>query len=78
MRKVKVSSKGQLVIPQEMRNSLGIKEGNEVFIEMTETSIMIHPKADDVLKKIMEFARNNPAKITREEIKVARKEWKRG
>ena len=77
MHKVKVSSKGQLVIPQKLREEFDIGAGKEVFIDKTESGILIMPKAEDVLNRIIEFAKKNPVKITKEEIKQARKEWKR-
>jgi AbrB family looped-hinge helix DNA binding protein len=40
MQKVKVSLKGQLVIPQELREEFNIEAGTEVFLEKIEEGII--------------------------------------
>ena len=77
MHKVKVSSKGQLVIPQEMRNSLGIKEGSEVFMENVNGKLVIMRSAKEIVDRMIQLGKEAPLKISREEIKESRKEWKR-
>ncbi|MEA1904411.1 MAG: AbrB/MazE/SpoVT family DNA-binding domain-containing protein [Candidatus Hadarchaeota archaeon] len=41
MVKVKVSPKGQVVIPQDLRDQFGIKPGQKVSVEGTEEGILI-------------------------------------
>jgi AbrB family looped-hinge helix DNA binding protein len=41
--KIKVGSKGQVVIPKIIRESIGIKEEGEVVMEVKEKSIEIRP-----------------------------------
>ena len=38
-------SKGQLVIPAEMRQQLGISPGDQVVLELTEEGVMLTPRA---------------------------------
>jgi AbrB family looped-hinge helix DNA binding protein len=41
---IKTSSKGQLVIPGDMRKSLGIKPGQKVFLQLVDrTKVEIYP-----------------------------------
>ena len=41
--KVKISSKGQVTIPKEFREKLGLKEGDEVLVRLIETGLEISP-----------------------------------
>ncbi|MBU4173590.1 MAG: AbrB/MazE/SpoVT family DNA-binding domain-containing protein [Actinobacteria bacterium] len=38
MKSAKVSSKGQIVIPKEVREKLGLKQGDEVVLESVSTA----------------------------------------
>lgn len=40
---VRVSSKGQLVIPKEIREALGIRPGTEVHVEVVGRKIVLEP-----------------------------------
>lgn len=43
MPEVVVSSKGQIVLPRDVRKSLGLKEGDRVHIEVEDDHICIRP-----------------------------------
>jgi len=43
---VKVSKKGQIVIPKEIREKLGIKEGSNLRIQLEGKSIILEPFSD--------------------------------
>jgi antitoxin PrlF len=46
-----LSSKGQLVIPKEIRDKLGLKPGNEVdFIVLDNGDVILRPAVEDVRK----------------------------
>lgn len=65
---LKLSSKGQLVIPQRMRDELGMKEGTIIALEKTEDMIVIKKIDTELVDKI---------KRSLEDIKHGRiKEWK--
>lgn len=65
---VKISSKGQIVIPMKIRTSLGISEGSTIAIEKVNDMVM--------LKKI-DFDLVNQIKRSLEDVKHGRiKEWK--
>jgi len=40
---VKVTRRGQTTIPAELREKLGIKEGDELMVEVTEKGILFKP-----------------------------------
>ncbi len=65
---LKLSSKGQLVIPQRMREELGMQEGTIIALERTEDMIVIKKIDTELVDKI---------KRSLEDIKHGRiKEWK--
>ncbi len=39
--RVRVSSKGQLVIPKDVRRNMNIKEGDELLLEMVENGVLL-------------------------------------
>lgn len=48
MKVVKVLQKGQIVIPKDMRDKMGLKKGDEVMLEQTPSgSIYIFPSPKD-------------------------------
>jgi len=77
MEEVKVSSKGQIVIPKEIREKMGMKPGTSVFIEESENSVTLIPKSKNPLEQLIKLGREAPMGDMRKEIKEARKEWKR-
>ena len=77
MKEVKVSSKGQIVIPKDIREKMGLIPGKEIFIQESEHSILLIPKPDNPLEQLIKLGREAPMGDMRKEIKEARKEWKR-
>ena len=53
MEKVRMSPKGQVVIPKPMRDKLGIKEGEEVLVEEGKRGILVMKKEENPLKAIV-------------------------
>ncbi len=39
--KVRLSKKGQFVIPKEMRDALGVKEGEEILVSFEEGRVIL-------------------------------------
>lgn len=50
-----ITSKGQLTVPKEMRDYLGLKDGEKVVFLMRENEIAIKPKIKDPVKKLREL-----------------------
>ena len=61
----KVGPKGQIVIPKVFRESLGIKPGDNVLMEIGEKELRIRPEVDDPEKFIEEFCSAGGKKLTR-------------
>ncbi len=52
-----VTSKGQLVIPAELRRKHGIKSGTRVCFEDTRRGIFVRPVADDAISRLRGIAK---------------------
>ncbi|MGZ4821747.1 MAG: AbrB/MazE/SpoVT family DNA-binding domain-containing protein [Terriglobales bacterium] len=52
-----VTSKGQLVIPAELRRKHGIKNGTRVRFEDTERGIFVRPVGDDAISRLRGIAK---------------------
>lgn len=62
MFKTKVTSKGQITIPIELRNKIGIKPGSYIEIKETEAGYVIKKLVeDDCLKKYIGILNNETA-----------------
>ena len=48
----RVSSKGQLVIPQDLRNELGLALGTKVFLEREGNSIILRPLTPEFFRSV--------------------------
>ena len=49
----KVLQKGQIVIPKEIRDKIGMKVGNRVLIEEMRGAVLIMPEPEDPLKAMV-------------------------
>ena len=52
-----VTSKGQLVIPAELRRKHGIKTGTRVRFEDTERGIIVHPVSEEAIDRLFGIAK---------------------
>jgi len=75
MKKVKVSLKGQVVIPKVIREKIGIKEGDEVIVESSEEGVVILKKPKDPVKEMRGLFKEKLKKSSVELVKELRKEW---
>ena len=64
--KVKVTRRGQTTIPVAIREQCGIKEGDQLIVEVTESGILFKP-----IPKLLDMAGIDAASGTPEEIKKA-------
>jgi AbrB family looped-hinge helix DNA binding protein len=58
---VKTSSKGQLVIPVEIRKKLGIKPGQKVNLTLVDGKAVITPLPDDPIKSLRGSLKGMPS-----------------
>jgi len=70
---IKVSSKGQLVIPKQIREELGMKSGSKVIVTRQGQAIMLVPKPSDSIGALMKLGKELNLGDTREEMKKHRR-----
>lgn len=58
---VKTSSKGQIVIPAEIRKKLGIKPGQKVALTLVEDKAVIEPLPEDPIKALRGIVKGKPS-----------------
>jgi AbrB family looped-hinge helix DNA binding protein len=58
---LKVREKGILVLPKSLRERAGIKEGSEVVATAVDEGIVLSPKEQDVVSKLLGLARVSEA-----------------
>ena len=56
---IKLSSKGQLVIPKPIRKSLGLKPGDQFQIKVVEDKIVLQPTTSPLAALYGKFAGTN-------------------
>ena len=62
----KLSSKGQIVIPEDVRKRLRLKEGHQFMVWESGDSVIlktIHPPSKDEFMKLLEDARKQARKV---------------
>jgi len=73
---MRVSSKGQIVIPQQIREKLRIKKGRKVAVEEVGGTIVIVPVPKDPVKAMKGMARGIFKESSVEIVRRLREEWK--
>ncbi|MDY6990791.1 MAG: AbrB/MazE/SpoVT family DNA-binding domain-containing protein [Thermodesulfobacteriota bacterium] len=73
---VKTSSKGQIVIPAEIRKKLGIKPGQKVAFRLVEDKAVIEPLPEDPIKALRGIIKGKPS-MTKALLKERKEEVKR-
>ena len=72
----KVGKKSQLVIPKNIRNAVGISEGDELIIEVIDDKIVLRQKPDSYSKKLKGLHKNLwKNEDTKEYVKRERESW---
>jgi AbrB family looped-hinge helix DNA binding protein len=56
-----VSTKGQFVIPAQMRESLGIKPGTRIAVTQEESRIVIEPVTHELVEKTRGMLKGGPS-----------------
>ena len=69
MEEIKLSAKGQVVIPKYLRDALGIREGDSLFISKVENRLVLYKKPDDPIKSLVDAGKNIGMSNIRREIK---------
>lgn len=74
MKEVKVSPKGQVVIPKELRDRFEIKEGDKVLVEGSEKGVLILKKPRSAAREIAGLFEGE-TKPSAELLRELRKGW---
>ncbi len=74
---VTISSKGQLVVPKEIREALGIKPKQKVLLELVEDHVEIEPLPEDPIEHLCGIFKDHPVSLTAELLKDREEEKKR-
>jgi len=62
MLKIKIGSKGEIVIPKKIREFIGLSKNREVILEIKEKCVVIKPNQENILKRLEERANKNKQK----------------
>ncbi len=76
MKVVKVLPKGQIVIPKELREKIGIEIGKGVIVEKIDGSILVIPEPKKPLEAMKGLLRGSKKESAVQTIRKLRKEWK--
>lgn len=72
----KVGKKSQLVIPKNIRNAVGISEGDELIIEVIDDKIVLRKKPDSYSKKLKGLHKDLWKNVdAKEYVKRERESW---
>lgn len=74
IKETKVTQKGQIVIPKELREELNIKAGEKVILKKIDGKIVILPKPKEPIDFLVKIAEKVKLGNLRKEIKEFRKE----
>ena len=58
-----VSSKGQLVIPAELRQELGIEAGTRIAIQRKDNQLILQPITDEFIKSLVGCCKGGPSMV---------------
>lgn len=73
---VTLSSKGQLVIPKEIRDILGIKAKQKLFLRVVENHVEIEPLPENSVEYLCGIFKEHPDSLAKELLKERNKELK--
>ena len=69
MQTVKTHAKGQIIIPKEIRDSLGIKPGKEVSVTLVEDHVEIRPLPEDPIEFLTGIFKDHPVSMSADLLK---------
>ena len=78
MEEAKITSKGQITIPKQVREVLGLKTGGEVIFILEGREAIMLPKVKEPMQKLVELRKELPLfrdKEIEKMIEESKKEW---
>ncbi len=73
---VKIHPKGQLILPKEIRDTLGIKPGSTVSVNLVDDHAEIRPLPDDPIEYLTGFLKDHSRSLANELLEERRKDNK--
>ncbi len=74
MKELKITPKGQIVIPKELREELNLKPGEKLIIKKVGRKLILIPKPKDPVKFLLTIAKKAKLGNLRKDIKEFRRE----
>ena len=71
---VKTHAKGQIIMPKEIRDKLGIKPGKALSIKLVDDHIEVKPLPDDPIEFLTGIFADQPASMATELLKERKKD----
>lgn len=71
LRTTTVTRKGQITIPVEIRNALGISEGDKIEVELEDSTVRLRPKKGSITERTAGMFKSNRPPMTAEELRIA-------
>ena len=69
MQTVKTHAKGQIIIPKDIRDSLGIKPGKEVSVALVDDHVEIRPLPEDPIEFLTGIFKDHPVSMSADLLK---------
>ena len=63
---VKTYAKGQIIIPKEIRDQLGITPGKALSVEVVDDHVEIRPLPDDPIEHLTGIFKDHPVSLAKE------------
>lgn len=73
---VKTYAKGQIIIPKDIRDAIGIKPGKTVSVKLVEDHVEIRPLPDDPIEYLTGIFKNHPKSMATELVKERKRDDK--
>lgn len=85
MRVTRLSSKGQVVLPKEVREALGLEAGDELLVVVEGETVQLAPRRRKSLRQVLDGLPGHPPRgqfptveaLLEAERKEARRRWQR-
>ncbi len=71
---VKTHPKGQIIMPKEIRDKLGIKPGTALSVKLVDDHVEIRPLPDDPIEFLTGIFKDHPRSMARELLEERKKD----
>ena len=71
---VKTHGKGQIIMPKDIRDKMGIKPGTTVSVDLVGDHVEIRPLPDDPIEFLTGFLKNHPGSLAQELLEERKKD----